>query len=88
MNISLSSTLEDYVNKRLHEGHYASASEIVSEGLQLLIEKDQERAEEFLALKKEIQIGLDQIDQGKTVPMEDVFSKANAIIAKAKNEQV
>lgn len=44
--------------------------------------------ERLAELRGKIQVGLDQIDRGETVGMDEVFSKARKIINKAKNEEV
>ena len=65
MNVSLTPELEAFVEQAVQSGRYASASEAVREGLRLL----EEREAKFLALKREIQKGMDSpvvgdFDQG------------------------
>lgn len=55
MNVSLTPELEAFVGQAVQSGRYASASEAVREGLRLL----EEREAKFLALKREIQKGMD-----------------------------
>ena len=47
MNVSLTPQLEDFVRRKVESGLYNNASEVIREGLRLLIEKDalQGRAE-------------------------------------------
>ncbi len=87
MNVSLPSTLENFVRERVQEGLYGSASEVVREGLQLLMDQEEAKAERLAALREKIQIGIDQVDRGETVSAEEVREGLNKIIAKAKNEQ-
>ena len=54
MNVSLTPELEAFVEQAVQSGRYASASEAVREGLRLL----EEREAKFLALKRDIEVGL------------------------------
>ncbi|MBZ0252627.1 MAG: type II toxin-antitoxin system ParD family antitoxin [Candidatus Methylomirabilis sp.] len=44
MNVSLPVELGDEVHSKVERGEYASASEVVREGLRLLLDRDRERA--------------------------------------------
>lgn len=55
MNISLTKTLEDFVQAKVATGMYTSASEVVRAGLRALAEQE---------LQRNIQLGLDQANQG------------------------
>ena len=87
MNVSLPSTLENFVRERVQAGRYGSASEVVREGLRLLMDQEESKAERLAVLRERIQTGLDQIDKGETVGMDEVFEGIDGIIAKAKNEK-
>ncbi len=54
---------------------------MVHEGLRLLFRRDDFDGEEIARLRAEIQIGLDELDRGEVVPIEDVFAEARDIIA-------
>ena len=43
MNVSLSTPLEEYINKKVESGMYNSASEVIREGLRSLQEKELEK---------------------------------------------
>ncbi|MBK8267006.1 MAG: type II toxin-antitoxin system ParD family antitoxin [Planctomycetes bacterium] len=64
MNVSLTTKLNQFVKKQIESGRYASASEVVRDGLRLL--EDQERVREIRLreLRKEIKKGIVQIDRG------------------------
>lgn len=62
MNISLTPELEKHVNQKVATGMYQTASEVVREALRLFIEQEAVRLE---GLRKEIRIGLDQLDRGE-----------------------
>jgi antitoxin ParD1/3/4 len=58
---------EEYVRAKVASGDYASASEVVRDGLRLMKERDMLREWRLQALKEEIQIGIDQIERGEVV---------------------
>ncbi len=62
MNVTLTPELEALVERKLGEGGYRDASEVIQEALQLLAERDA-----YDRLRAELQIGLDQIRRGETV---------------------
>jgi antitoxin ParD1/3/4 len=61
MNVSLTPELERLVNDEIRDGNYKSANEVVSEGLRLV----RLRRQKLAALRREIQIGIDQIERGE-----------------------
>ena len=65
MNVSVGKEFEEYVKGKVASGDYASASEVVREGLRLLKEKDLLLEARLQALKGEIQIGIDQLERGE-----------------------
>lgn len=64
MNVSVGRELEDFVRSKVETGDYASASEVVREGLRMLREKDLVLAAKLQALRGEIQTGADQAAAG------------------------
>tara|TARA_B100000315_G_C14452135_1_gene529640 strand:- start:451 stop:711 length:261 start_codon:yes stop_codon:yes gene_type:complete len=73
MNVSLTTELERFIAEKVKSGMYQSASEVVREGLRLLRQNDQLRAERLKNLRQDIQIGLDQLDSGEIVDGEAAF---------------
>jgi antitoxin ParD1/3/4 len=65
MNISLSPELEKLVNEQVASGQYNSPSEVVREALKLLKEQDTLRQMRLEELRKEVALGVEQMDQGK-----------------------
>lgn len=55
MNISLTKSLEEFVQTKVASGMYASASEVVRAGLRALVEQE---------LDKKIKIGVEQANAG------------------------
>lgn len=65
MNISLTKELEQLVATKVTSGRYHSASEVVREGLRLLEEQDLVFQARLTQLKKDVQIGIDQLERGE-----------------------
>jgi antitoxin ParD1/3/4 len=61
VNVSLTHELEQIVNKKVSSGMYQTASEVVREGLRLLVERDQ-RLE---SLRRDVRAGFDAIKRGR-----------------------
>ena len=81
MSVSLPPDLEQFVRQELASGGYTSEDEILLEGLRLL----QKRKKRLQHLQNDIQIGLDQLDQGEgdLLDMEVVKAK----VAQRLNEE-
>lgn len=85
MNVSLTPELEKLVNERVRSGMYSSSSEVVREALRLLNAQEEYRRQKLEDLRKEIQIGLDQLDRGKGVPLD--IAKIKSRLRKRLQEQ-
>ncbi len=73
MHVSLTPHLEGLVRDKVKSGLYNSASEVVREALRLMEERDRLRDIRLDELRKEIQIGIDQIERGEVTSGEEVF---------------
>ena len=73
MHVSLTPHLEELVRDKVKSGLYNSASEVVREALRLMDDRDRVREMRLEDLRKEIQIGVDQIERGEVTPGEEVF---------------
>jgi antitoxin ParD1/3/4 len=71
MNVSLTPELEQYVNGKVQSGLYHSASEVIREGLRLLREKDEVHRKKLQALRRDIQVGIDQAERGQHSPFSE-----------------
>lgn len=71
MNVSLTPELETLVHDKVESGLYTSASEVVREALRLLRERDQIQQQRLAELKREIAIGLEQLDRGESTTYDD-----------------
>jgi len=74
-NVSLTSELEQFIQKKVTSGYYASTSEVIRAGLRLLKEQDSLHDARLEILKKEIQKGL---KSGKPTPldMQEIIAEA------------
>lgn len=75
MNVSLTPELERRIAERIDSGLYASASEVVREGLRLLFEAEEMRERRLGQLRADVERGLDQLDRGEGLPGEQVFAE-------------
>jgi antitoxin ParD1/3/4 len=75
-NVSLGSYYDEFIETRVKAGRYASASEVVREGLRLLEQKEVSDGERLILMRKEIQAGF---SSGEPIDGEDVFSKLNTL---------
>ena len=74
---SLGGHFEAFVRRQLSSGRFASASEVVREGLRLMEEREAEREARLDSLRAEIARGR---ASGAGVPAERVFASARARI--------
>jgi antitoxin ParD1/3/4 len=65
MNVSVGKDFERYVQGKVASGDYASASEVVREGLRLLKERERLFEARLLAVKTEIETGIQQAEAGE-----------------------
>lgn len=66
MHVSLTPHLEELVRDKVKSGLYNSASEVVREALRLMEDRDRVREMRLEDLRKEIQIGIDQLERGES----------------------
>jgi antitoxin ParD1/3/4 len=67
MNISLTPELEQMVSDKVKSGLYASASEVIREGLRLLEEREQLKQQRLAEVRRKIDRGLEQLDRGEGI---------------------
>ena len=70
---------EAFIKTQIQQGRYASASEVIRDGLRTLEDRDKFRAMKLDALRGEIQKGA---DSGASIPAKVVFAKVRARIAR------
>ena len=71
MNISLTAELDEWVVNKVKSGMYKSSSEVIREGLRLLLQRDIHRQAMLEELKTEVLIGCSQLDAGKSQVFDD-----------------
>jgi antitoxin ParD1/3/4 len=75
MNVSLTPELERYINEKVEEGSYRSASEVVRESVRLMQRVEEDRAARLAALRRDINEGIAQLDRGEWVDGEEAFAE-------------
>ena len=75
MNVSLTPNLEKFICEKVKSGMYHSASEVIRDGLRLLIEKETLQAHRLKSLNKDIEIGLEHFSQENTISAKEAFEK-------------
>jgi antitoxin ParD1/3/4 len=68
VNISLTPELERLVDEKVKSGRYASASEVIREGLRLLEEKEELKRQRLAEVRRKIDRGIEQLDRGLGIP--------------------
>jgi antitoxin ParD1/3/4 len=69
---------EAFIKEQVRHGRYATASEVIRDGLRVLEDQERLRATKLEALRAEIQKG---IQSGPGLPAEEVFAEVRARIA-------
>lgn len=78
MNVSLPTRLRRYVDAKLESGRYGSASEVVREALRLLEQTELHEKKSLSGARRQIAVGLRQLDRGDLVDGESVFREIAA----------
>lgn len=84
MNVSLTPALERLVESKVESGEFKSASEVVRHALRLLSREDDEHQAKLKALRAEIDLGMDDIENGRHSPKDEVFERLRAERRKGK----
>lgn len=73
MTISLSPELQRFVEEQVRSGRFVTTDAAVAEAVRQM----KEREEKLASLRREIQIGLDELDRGQGEPWDVEAMKAN-----------
>ena len=79
MSMQVPPDLDPAVRRLISEGRFRDESEIVAEGIRLVLKRDQ--------LEKDIQEGLNALDAGNRIPASDVYAEARRRVAAIADEQ-
>lgn len=66
---------EDFIKEQVQQGRYASASEVVRDGLRVLEEREALRTTKLEVLRTALQQG---IDSGPGIPADEIFARLEA----------
>ncbi len=86
MEVKLTPELERWVAEQVEAGRFADADAVVHAALLLLRREVAAQQEQRDALRRELQMGLDELDRGEGVDGEQAFEEELAWIA-AQREQ-
>jgi antitoxin ParD1/3/4 len=75
MNISLTPELERLVDENVKSGRYASASEVIREGLRLLEEREELKQQRLAEVRQKIDRAIEQLGQGFGIPGHDAKAR-------------
>jgi antitoxin ParD1/3/4 len=78
MDIALSPEMEQLVQEKVKSGGYRSAADLVEDALLLLLGEEEVYPAKLAALRREIQKGIDDLDQGRRSPGDEVFARLRA----------
>jgi antitoxin ParD1/3/4 len=87
ITISLPPELEKLINQKVQSGEYASVNEVISESLRLFEEQEELRRIKHEALKREVNIGVTQVEQGEGLVYQSATELADEIKSEARNLQ-
>lgn len=75
MNILLTPELEQFVNERVEKGEYTDALSVITAGLGLLSERERIYKGRFAELKRDVMIGIEQLERGDRVDGREVMKR-------------
>jgi antitoxin ParD1/3/4 len=78
MSLALQPETERLIQETLESGNYDSADEVVLDALRALSQEDEQYAVRLEALRGEIQIGIDDLDNGRHSPIDEAFARLRA----------
>ena len=74
-NVSLPRELEEYIEAKVSSGEYAHASEVVRDGVRLLMRQEAEKLE---WLRAAVAKGIAAADRGESIPSDRVLDEVKA----------
>lgn len=83
MNISVGDELASYVASQVGSGLYTNYSEVVREALREHKERREARRRAIEQVDHELEVGLEEVRQGRTVSAQESLKRARAAIDRA-----
>ncbi len=80
MDVSLPPEMERRIAERVASGRYATASEVVREGLMMLFDGETARQCQLDSLRADIEVGFRQALTGELIPGEQVHAELTGVI--------
>jgi antitoxin ParD1/3/4 len=74
MTLTLTPDQEKFIAERMNKAGYSSPEKVVEEGLKLIRAKE-EYQRKLAELRRELQIGIDQINRGEVFDADEVFDQ-------------
>ena len=74
MTVTLTAEQEKFIAERMNRGGHSSPEKILDEGLKLIRAKEEYQGR-LVELRREIQIGIDQINRGEVLDGKVVFDR-------------
>jgi antitoxin ParD1/3/4 len=71
MNVTLPPELESFVRYKMANGPYRDVGEVICEALSALRERDEHYMQKLADLRREIDIGIAEIERGAVAPFTD-----------------
>jgi antitoxin ParD1/3/4 len=87
MSISLTPELEEFIQNQIASGKYSSTEEVIIAGIKLLKERERIYKGRFEELKREIMVGVEELEGGERLDGREVIEKLrqrNQAMRKAK----
>jgi antitoxin ParD1/3/4 len=83
MKVTLQSDLEQFVAEKVKSGQYASADAVLNSAVSLLREQETLSAEDIAQLKRDIAVGIEQLERGESAPwdVEAIKTEGRRILA-------
>ena len=75
MNVSLTPELEQFIQTQIESGKFTSVDEVIAAGIKLLEERECIYKGRFEELRKEIMIGIEQLDRGEKLDGREVIEQ-------------
>jgi antitoxin ParD1/3/4 len=78
MNVNLTPELVSFIRNRVESGKYNNQSEVVREGLRLLMDREDTKAASIAYLKGALKEGLTDLEEGRVYDGPQVFEELKA----------